>query len=60
MQFGLASGASYRVQATTNLLDGAGWTDLTLPRTNRSGPALTFTDTNSAAVPSRTYRIQSP
>ena len=60
MQFGLASGASYRVQATTNLLDGAGWTDLTLPLTNRSGPALTFTDTNSAAVPSRTYRIQSP
>jgi hypothetical protein len=60
VQFGLSSGALYRVQATTNLMDGAGWTDVTTMLTNRSGPTVSFVDTNSAALPRRTYRILSP
>lgn len=59
-QFSLASGGLYRVQATTNLLSGASWQDVSMPLTNWSGPSVLFTDTNSMALPNRAYRIQSP
>ena len=58
--FNLASGALYRVQATTNLLDGAGWVDVTEPLTNRAGDGLLYIDTHSPTLPSRVYRIYSP
>lgn len=58
--FAVASGAVYRVQASTNLLDGAGWADLTDPLTNQTGASVFFTDPNSSANPSRSYRVASP
>lgn len=60
--FSLASGGLYRVQATTNLLDGSGWVDLTDHLTNNypGGIIPAFTETNTAANPRRAYRISSP
>lgn len=60
--FTLVSGALYRVQATTNLLDGAGWSDLTGYLTNNypGGAIPAFVETNTTANPRRAYRISSP
>lgn len=58
--FNLVSGSLYRVEASTNLLLGAAWTDITGQLTNRTGGSLIFSDTNSAATPMRSYRIVSP
>lgn len=58
--FALASGAVYRVQANTNLLDGSGWSDLTDPLTNDAGASTYFMDTNTSAFPARSYRVTSP
>ena len=58
--FNLTSGALYRVQASTNLLNGASWSDITLPLTNRTGASVPFSDTNSAQYPARAYRVRSP
>ena len=58
----LASGALYRVQATSNLLDGSGWVDLTEHLTNHypGGTIPPFAETNAAANSRRVYRISSP
>lgn len=58
--FALASGAVYRVQANTNLLDGSGWSDLTDPLTNDAGASTYFMDMNTSAFPARSYRVTSP
>lgn len=58
--FALESGAVYRVQASVNLLDGSGWTDVTDKLTNDAGSSATFIDVNAASLPARTYRISSP
>jgi len=58
--FDIATGAVYRVETSTNLIDGTGWTNITDSLTNQTGPSLTFTDTNSVAYPARNYRIVSP
>lgn len=59
-QFGLASGALYRVQATTNLLSDVAWTDVTGALTNRVGATVSFVDGSSTGFPSRAYRVLSP
>jgi hypothetical protein len=53
------SGALYRVEATTNLLDGSGWAPITDQLTNRSGASALFSDTNSS-IRMRAYRVTSP
>jgi len=58
--FTITSGAVYRVQASTNLLDGSGWSSLTDPLTNDAGAGTFYLDTNSSALPARSYRITSP
>ena len=60
--FTLVSGALYRVQASTNLLDGAGWVDVTAQLTNQySGGAIPpFSETDTTTYPRRVYRISSP
>lgn len=62
VQFGvhLASGALYRVEASTNLKDAGAWTVITDQLTNRTGETFSFTDTNSVAHPFRSYRVLSP
>jgi len=62
VQFGfdIVSGAVYRVEATSDLLDGSSWTNITEQLTNELGDALTFIDTNDAAPATRSYRIVSP
>ena len=60
LNFSLMSGALYRVEATTNLLNGASWTNITAQLTNRTGSLLNFSDTNALANPMRAYRILSP
>ena len=62
IQFGFAitSGAVYRIQSTTNLMESAGWSDLAGPLTNTSGESVTYTDTDPSSPPSRIYRISSP
>ncbi len=60
LSFGMASGTAYRVEASANLLDEDGWVDLTGWLTNQAGGAVTFTDTNTAAYPVRSYRLSSP
>ncbi len=60
--FTLVSGALYRVQASTNLLDGAGWMDVTEYLTNNypGGIIPAYSETNVATYPRRAYRISSP
>lgn len=58
--FALASGAVYRVQMSTNLLDSSSWSDLTDPLTNTTGASTFFTDSTSSSSPARNYRITSP
>jgi hypothetical protein len=60
VSFNIASGASYRVEATTNLLNGSDWTNITAQLTNQTGESLIFSDTSSTAYPLRVYRIASP
>ena len=60
LSFNITSGAVYRVEATTNLNNGAGWTSITDPLTNRSGDAVVFADTNAVAGTTKGYRIASP
>ena len=60
LDFAIASGSVYRVEAITNLLDGSGWTNITDQLTNDVGASMIFTDTNSGAFPARYYRIVSP
>jgi len=58
--FAIQSGALYRVQATVDLLDPAGWQDVTAPLTNRTGDLLNFPDPDTSLYPWRMYRIRSP
>ena len=58
--FGLASGALYRVQATTNLLLGLEWTNITSQLTNRQGASITYTNSDVTPYRLRAYRIVSP
>lgn len=58
--FAIQSGALYRVQATVDLLDPAGWQDITAPLTNRTGDLLNFPDPDTSLHPWRMYRISSP
>ena len=60
--FTLVSGALYRVQASTNLLDGAGWIDVTAQLTNQysGGVIPPFSETDTTTYPRRSYRIRSP
>jgi autotransporter-associated beta strand protein len=60
LNFSMVSGALYRVEATTNLLIGASWNNITHQLTNRTGSLLNFSDTNAVANPMRAYRIVSP
>jgi autotransporter-associated beta strand protein len=56
----IASGALYRVQGNANLLNGAGWTNLTGQLTNQSVGNAVFSDPESAVLPARSYRVISP
>ena len=58
--FGLASGALYHVQANADLLDGAGWSNITEQLTNRTGDAVLYNDPASPPAPVRMYRVTSP
>ena len=58
--FTITSGSVYRVQASTNLLDGAGWSDVTTPLTNNSGASTYYIDPATGASPARNYRVASP
>ena len=60
--FTLVSGALYRVQASTNLLDGSSWMDVTEYLTNNypGGLIPAYSETNTATYPRRAYRISSP
>ena len=60
--FTLVSGALYRVQASTNLVDGAGWVDVTAPLTNHypNGIIPPFSESDTTNYPRRAYRITSP
>jgi hypothetical protein len=54
----LNSGQSYRVQASTNLADAAGWLDLT--NFSAGTGLLMFTDGGATNLPARFYRLVSP
>ena len=60
--FSLVSGALYRVQASTNLLDGSAWQDVTGYLTNNypGGSVPAFSETNAVTYPRRSYRVSSP
>ena len=58
LQFLVTSGAWYHVEATTNLLDPAGWA--TISPTNRAAADVMQFDDLAPAAPVRAYRVLSP
>jgi hypothetical protein len=55
LRFNSDPGRTYDLRASTNLTH---WSTLLL--TNAAGPVVIYTDTNSAPLPARFYRIQEP
>ena len=58
LQFLVTSGAWYHVEATTNLLDPAGW--ISVSATNRAATDVMQFDDPAPAAPARSYRVISP
>jgi autotransporter-associated beta strand protein len=58
--FSIASGALYRVQGCTNLLNAEAWTNLTEQLTNENVGGVIFNDPAGASLPFRAYRVISP